>query len=75
MLVFHDLKRLQPNRSGQRIATKGRAVAAGREHIHHGAVSHKRTDGQQPAAQRFPQNQPIGPNTLVFKGKPAPGAA
>ena len=75
MFVLHDLQRLQPDGGGERIAAKGRAVAAGREHVHHRPVRQERADRQQAAAQRLAQNQPIGPDALVFKRKPAAGAA
>src|SRR4029450_5437001 len=64
-----------PPRGGEGIAAKGRAVRAGREHVHDLATGDERGYRQHAAAERLAQDQAVGTDALVLEGEPGAGAA
>jgi hypothetical protein len=73
--VSNDVQSLEPNGRRERVAAKSRTVRSGREHVHDLASSDKRRDRQNAAAERLPQDQPVGRDALVLERKPGAGAA
>ncbi len=68
---LHDLV---PHGRGQRVAAEGRAVRAGRDHVHHVVVRRDRGHGQQAAAERLAHHVDVGHDVLVVARERPPGA-
>jgi len=73
--LANDIKRLEPDCSRQRIATKSRAVRSWCEYIHYFAPRDKGGDWQHSATQSLAQHHAVRLDVLVLKGEPRPAAA
>ena len=69
ILVDEHAHRLAGHGHGERVATEGRAMAAGIEDIHHAAPGNEGGDRQQAAAQRLADDQTVRPGALVLEAE------
>ncbi len=74
LLLLDDGQRFMADCGGECVAAEGRAVRAGREHVHQRALADERRDRQHAAAQRLAENEAVGDDAFVLEREPGAGA-